>query len=76
MRSFHAASISLRNLDSVFGSGLVAITSNPRARYWAAQLAPMTPVPIIAIRRTVYSTTYSFLLLVRLEPNSPYADAG
>lgn len=39
--SFHAAST--RNLDSEFGFGLVAITSNPRARYCPAQLAPMTP---------------------------------
>jgi hypothetical protein len=38
-------------LDSAFGWGLVAITSNPRARYNAVQLEPISPVPTIAIRR-------------------------
>src|SRR6266542_1072692 len=51
VRSFHASSIYLRRLASAFGPGSVAMTSNPRARYSAAQLAPMTPVPTIAIRR-------------------------
>src|SRR5437016_13132492 len=50
VRSFHASSIYLRRLASAFGPGSVAMTSNPRARYCAAQLAPMTPVPTIAIR--------------------------
>src|SRR6266571_671121 len=47
----HASSTYLRKLASAFGAGSVATTSNPRARYWAAQLAPITPVPTIAIRR-------------------------
>src|SRR5271167_4508571 len=51
VRSLHASSISLRRFDSAFGAGSVATTSNPRARYSAAQLAPMTPVPTIAMRR-------------------------
>jgi hypothetical protein len=39
----------LRKLPSAFGAGSVAMTSNPRARYSAAQLAPMTPVPTMAM---------------------------
>src|SRR6476661_1493067 len=50
VRSFHASSMYSRRLASAFGAGSVATTSNPRARYSAAQLAPMTPVPTIAIR--------------------------
>src|SRR5712671_3663981 len=48
----HASSTKWRRLASALGAGSVAITSNPRARYCAAHLAPMTPVPTIAIRRT------------------------
>src|SRR5882724_4605862 len=51
VRSGHASSTYLRKLASAFGAGSVATTSNPLARYWAAQLAPMTPVPTIAMRR-------------------------
>src|SRR5947208_12626407 len=51
VRSFHASSTYLRKLASALGAGSVAMTSNPRARYSAAQLAPITPVPTIAIRR-------------------------
>src|SRR6266542_295827 len=51
VRSGQASSTYLRKLASAFGAGSVATTSNPRARYWAAQLAPMTPVPTIAMRR-------------------------
>src|SRR5213080_4635493 len=51
VRSFQASSTYLRRLASAFGAGSVAMTSNPRARYSAAQLAPITPVPTIAIRR-------------------------
>src|SRR5712692_7776481 len=47
-----ASSTYWRRLASAFGAGSVAITSNPRARYCAAQLAPITPVPTIAMRRT------------------------
>src|SRR6266702_323186 len=50
VRSGHASSTYLRKLASALGAGSVATTSKPRARYWAAQLAPMTPVPTMAIR--------------------------
>ncbi len=50
VRSFQASSTYLRKLASAFGPGSVATTSNPRARYSAAQLAPMTPVPTMAMR--------------------------
>ena len=46
----HASSTYLRRLASAFGAGSVATTSKPCARYWAAQLAPMTPVPTMAMR--------------------------
>src|ERR1700761_9123513 len=48
----HAASTNLCRFFSAFGAGSVATTSKPCARNSAAQLAPMTPVPTIAIRRT------------------------
>src|SRR5882724_3360131 len=51
VRSFQASSMYLRKLASAFGAGSVTMTSNPRARYSAAQLAPMTPAPTIAMRR-------------------------
>src|SRR5207237_3925639 len=51
VRSFQASSTYLRKLASAFGAGSVAMTSNPRARYSAAQLAPITPVPTMAMRR-------------------------
>src|SRR5947208_4543229 len=51
VRSFQASSMYLRRFASALGAGSVAMTSNPRARYSAAQLAPMTPVPTIAMRR-------------------------
>src|SRR6516162_2193295 len=40
-----------RKFASAFGAGSVAVTLRPRARYSAAQLAPMTPVPTIATFR-------------------------
>ena len=46
------AATSARSLCSASGDGSVAITSSPWARKWAAQLAPMTPVPTTATRRT------------------------
>src|SRR5271169_4170816 len=51
VRSFHAASTYFRKFASAFGAGSVATTFNPRARYSAAQLAPITPVPTIATFR-------------------------
>src|SRR6266853_6012609 len=50
VRSFQASSMYLRKLSSAFGPGSVTMTSNPRARYSAAQLAPITPAPTIAMR--------------------------
>ncbi len=50
VRSFQASSTYLRKLASAFGPGSVTMTSNPRARYSAAQLAPMTPAPTMAMR--------------------------
>src|SRR2546423_12040043 len=50
VRSFQASSTYLRKLASAFDPGSVTMTSNPRARYSAAQLAPMTPAPTIAMR--------------------------
>src|SRR6266513_720562 len=51
VRSFQASSMYLRRFASAFGPGSVTTTSKPRARYSAAQLAPMTPAPTITIRR-------------------------
>ena len=48
VRAGQALSTYLRKLASAFGAGSVATTSKPRARYWAVQLAPMTPVPTMA----------------------------
>src|ERR1700732_4059846 len=47
-----AASTYSRNLASALGAGSGATTANPDARYCAAQLAPMRPVPTIAMRCT------------------------
>src|SRR5262245_61178976 len=60
-----ASSTYLRRFASAFGAGSVATTSKPRARYCAAQLAPITPVPTIAIRRTgLLNDIYLFLLWI------------
>src|SRR5258706_9206355 len=45
----HAASTNLCKFCSAFAAGSVATTSKPCARNSAAQLAPITPVPTIAI---------------------------
>src|SRR5277367_1989176 len=50
--TFQASSTYLRRFASASGAGSVATTSNPRARYCADQLAPITPVPTTAMRRT------------------------
>src|ERR1700722_9242399 len=52
LRAGHAASTNLCRFFSASGAGSVATTSKPRARNSAAQLAPITPVPTIAIFRT------------------------
>src|SRR5262252_1116210 len=46
-----ALSTNLRSEASAFGAGSVATTCNPLARKSEAQLAPITPVPMIAMRR-------------------------
>src|SRR5579872_6062922 len=57
---YQASSTDLRNVGSAFGAGSVAITSRPLARYWAAQLAPIRPVPTIAtVRISVSATSFS-----------------
>src|SRR5580704_812503 len=53
--SFHASSTPFRKLASASGAGSVAITSKPLARYCAAQLAPIKPVPTIATFRICVS---------------------
>src|ERR1700733_8100783 len=50
-RAGHAASTNFLREASAFGAMSVATTSRPLARYSALQLAPMTPVPMIATRR-------------------------
>src|SRR5260370_28670059 len=50
-RAGQALSIYSRRFSSAFGAGSVAITSRPCARNNAPQLAPMTPVPKIALQR-------------------------
>src|SRR5258706_15914764 len=50
-RAGHAASTNHFRAASAFGAMSVATTSRPLARYSAAQLAPMTPVPMIVTRR-------------------------
>src|SRR6476469_8137340 len=69
VRSFQASSTYLRKLASSFGAGSVATTSNPRARYSAAQLAPMTPVPTMAMRRIGLLYDMIFLRLFGLKFN-------
>src|SRR5215469_10527610 len=46
-----AFSTNFRSAASAFGAGSVATTCSPLARYSAVQLAPMTPVPMMAMRR-------------------------
>ena len=46
------AATSARSRSSALGEGSVATTSSPCARKCATQLAPMTPVPTTATRRT------------------------
>jgi hypothetical protein len=65
VRSGHAESTYLRRFSSAFGAGSVAITSRPHARYCAAQLAPMAPVPTMAISRIGLSESMFRFLLER-----------
>ncbi len=67
----HASSTYWRRLASALGAGSVAITSNPRARYCAAQLAPMTPVPTIAMRCIALSKDINVFLSASVFPVIP-----
>src|SRR5713101_9438429 len=55
-----------RRFASAFGAGSVATTLRPRARYRAAQLAPITPVPTIAMFRI--SRFFAILILQKFGP--------
>jgi hypothetical protein len=46
-----AFSTNFLSAASAFGAMSVATTCSPLARYSAVQLAPMTPVPMMAMRR-------------------------
>src|ERR1700690_4261221 len=65
VRAGHAASMNVRKFCSAFGAGSVATTSKPCARNSDAQLAPLTPVPTIAI-----FCTGLFKAIVLLPPDS------
>src|SRR5215469_18798690 len=55
---------------SAFGAGSVAVTLRPRARYSAAQLAPMTPVPtIVTFRISFFFAIPSSLNCFNSQPN-------
>src|SRR3989440_5641693 len=58
----HAAATNRLSAASAPGATSVATTSRPLARKSADQLAPMTPVPIIAIRRMGLFFDMSLLL--------------
>src|ERR1700740_3769149 len=51
LRAAQAVSTNFRSPASAFGAMSVATTCSPLARYNAVQLAPITPVPMMAIRR-------------------------
>src|SRR5580700_529624 len=65
VRAGQAPSTYLWRLFSALGAGSVAITSSPFAKNWAAQLAPMTPVPTMAIRCIGLSEDMFCYLLAR-----------
>src|SRR5580692_6498532 len=67
VRSFQAASIYWRRFAPAFGAGSVAVTLKPRAKYKAAQLAPITPVPTIAMLRMslLFAISFSLSCLVQ-----------
>ena len=63
----HCRAMVARNAASASGAGSLAVTSRPRARKQVAQLAPITPVPMMAARRMGASLTRTAL------PPSPHA---
>src|ERR1700682_2885261 len=58
--------MSTKRLSEAFASGAISVatTSRPLARKSAVQLAPMTPVPIMATRRMGLVSVMSFLRCV------------
>src|ERR1700722_2792159 len=62
VRSFQAASMYWCKFVSALGAGSVAVTLKPRAKYKDAQLAPITPVPTIAMLRISLFFAISFSL--------------
>src|SRR5215467_14352696 len=61
-----AFSTNFRSAASAFGAMSVATTCSPLARNNAVQLAPITPVPMMAIRRMGLFSIISFLRCVLL----------
>src|SRR5258707_11864624 len=64
MSAGQAASTNFLSAASAFGAMSVATTCSPLARNSAVQLAPMTPVPIMAMRRMGLVSVMSFLRLL------------
>jgi hypothetical protein len=62
MSAGQAVSTNFRSDASAFGATSVATTCSPLARNSAVQLAPITPVPMMAIRRMGMLCDMSLLL--------------
>src|SRR6202795_2055162 len=62
-----AASTKFLSAASAFGAMSVATTCSPLARNSAVQLAPITPVPMMAMRRMGLVSVMSFLRCVLLD---------
>src|SRR5262245_56245694 len=62
-----AFSTNFRSAASAFGAMSVATTCSPLARNSEAQLAPITPVPMMAMRRMGLFSVMSFLRCVLLD---------
>src|SRR6266481_245815 len=62
-----AVSTNFLSEASAFGATSVAVTSRPLARNRADQLAPMTPVPIMPMRRMGFVSVMLFLRCVLLD---------
>src|SRR6478735_4361192 len=63
----HAASTNFLSEASAFGAMSVATTSSPLARNSEVQLAPITPVPTMAMRRMGLVSVMSFLRCVLVD---------
>src|SRR5580704_19248072 len=62
-----AVSTNFRSAASAFGAMSVATTCSPLARNSEVQLAPITPVPMMAMRRMGLVSVMSFLRCVLLD---------